>query len=122
MLPLLLTPSLDVMDSAHSRYQAELGAMATLIAAERHRRRTGDWPASIDAIDSACLSHAPVDPFSGKSYRVRRRDGQFVVHSIGANLRDELGEYVPKQWSKGVTDDVGASAWDVRLRRQPARQ
>ena len=29
--------------------------------------------------------------------------------------------YDPKKWFKGGPDDAGSSAWDVRLRRRPAR-
>jgi hypothetical protein len=91
-----------------------------LLAAERHRRKHGDWPESIDAIDKDILPNPPADPFTGKSSRMERRDGQLLVYSVGPNLKDEHGAYDVRKWAKGVTDDdVGACAWDVPLRRQP---
>jgi hypothetical protein len=119
-LPLLLMPALYSSSSAHSRYQCELGATAILLAAERHRRKAGDWPASIASIDPSILPVAPVDPFSGQAFRMEHRDGQLFIYSIGPNRKDEHGAYDPKKWAKGTTeDDAGAVAWDVPLRRQP---
>jgi hypothetical protein len=118
-LPLLMVPAIRVSEKGFSRYQGELGAMAILLAAERQRGKTGDWPASIAAIDPAILADPPVDPFSGECYRLDRSDRQFLVHSIGTNLKDEHGEYDSRTWLDGGPDDIGTSAWDVPLRRQP---
>ena len=106
--------------SAASRNQGELGTLAILIAAERHRRKTGRWPESIEAIDRGILAKAPVDPYSGQPFRIEHRDGQLVIYSIGPNRKDEHGEFAPKQWLKVGPDDVGARAWDLNLRRRPA--
>ena len=117
-LPLLLTPALHAASSADSRYQCELGATAILLAAERHRRKAGDWPASIAAIDRDILPVAPVDPFSGQAFRFEHRDGRLFIYSIGPDRKDEHGAFEPRRWLKGGPDDVGAVAWDVPLRRQ----
>ncbi len=120
ILPLLTIPAMTAGSSAFNRAQAELGATAILIAAERHRRKTGKWPASIEAIDKNILPKAPVDPLSGQPLRFEQRDGQLFIYSIGPNGIDDHGAYDPKQSTKGAPDDVGARAWDVNLRRQPA--
>jgi len=119
MLPLLFSPAVEGAGEAFCRYQADLGATIILIAAERHRQKTGDWPPSIESIDRSILPTAPVDPFSSKPFRIENRDGQFLIHSIGPNGDDEHGAYDPKRWLKGGPDDVGAGAWDVTLRAQP---
>jgi hypothetical protein len=75
MLPLLLMPDMSGAATALSRYQSVLGATAILLAAERHRRRAGDWPASIASIDPAILARPPDDPFSGQPFRMERRNG-----------------------------------------------
>jgi hypothetical protein len=121
MLPILLVPPVSTSSSAHARHHCELGATAILLAAERHRRKMGDWPASIAAIDQTIMANAPNDPFSGEPFRMERRDGQLLIYSIGPNLQDEHGAYDPKKWTKGGPDDTGASAWDVPLRRQARR-
>jgi hypothetical protein len=117
-LPLLLTPSLDAFTLAESRYHCQLGSMAILLAAERHRLKTGDWPNSIAAIDLGFLAVAPVDPFTGKAFRMERRDGQLLIYSVGPNREDEHGAVAPGQQTKFGPDDYGTGAWDVPLRRQ----
>jgi hypothetical protein len=116
-LPLLLVPGISAFNSADLRYQANLGATAMLLAAERHRRKTGDWPVSIDAITPDMLPSRPLDPHSGQPFRLERRDGQFLIYSVGSDLKDEHGAYDPKHWREGGRDDVGTSGWDVPLRR-----
>jgi hypothetical protein len=118
VLPLLLMPVLPSAGMAHSRYHAELGAASILLAAERHRRKTGAWPASIAAIDPAFLPSRPVDPFTGQPFRMEHREGQLRIYSLGPNHQDEHGAYDPKQWMKQRLDDYGTGAWDVPLRRQ----
>jgi hypothetical protein len=120
LLPMLTMPAIPSAGSAHSRYEAELGAMSILLAAERHRHKTGAWPQSVAAIDREILQTLPLDPFSGGAYRMEHRDGRLFIYSIGPNRIDEDGAYDPKQWGKGRVDDVGAIGWDVNLRRQPA--
>jgi hypothetical protein len=120
-LPLLLVPTPSAASWAYCRYRCVLGATAILLAAERHRRKVGDWPASIAAIDRSILPSAPADPFSGQSFRMERRNRQLFVYSIGPNLTDEHGADDPKKSKEGGPDDARATAWDVAFRRRPAR-
>ena len=119
-LPLLLMPAVSSAGSAFGRYQAELGATLILLAAERHRRKTGAWPRSIAAIDRAILPGPPLDPFSGEDYRTEHRDGRLFIYSIGPNHKDEHGAFEPKKWTTGGPDDVGAIGWDLDRRRRRA--
>ncbi len=118
-ISVLLMPAIPTGASSASRYQSELGATAILIAAERHRRKTGVWPAAIAAIDRGILPNAPADPFTGAAFRIEHGDGQLRIYTIGPNGKDEHGEYEPRRWSNGGPDDAGARAWDVSLRRRP---
>jgi len=118
-LPIMLTPAASSAATAYLRSQAELGSMAILIAAERQRRKSGKWPASINAIDPGILPEAPRDPFSGRPFHFAHRDGQLFVYSVGPNGTDEYGKYDPKRWLRGGPDDVGSQAYDLHLRRQP---
>ena len=122
MLPFLTVPATSAANSAFMRVQGELGATAILIAAERHRRRTGKWPDSIKAIDPSILPGPPVDPYTGEPFHLEHHDGQLFIYSFGPNGQDEHGVYDLKQWPKGKLDDVGARAWDVNLRRRPEVQ
>ena len=117
---MLLAPGLSASTTAHDRYRALLGSTAILIAAERHRCATGQWPAAIAEIESQFLPSVPVDPYTGEPFRLLHRDGQLIIHSVGANLRDEQGSYNVRKSATDVLDDVGAVAWDPSLRGQPA--
>jgi hypothetical protein len=117
LLLALLHPIVDVYDS-HCRYPTELRALAILLAAERHRQKRGTWPKSIAEIDPAILSSPPLHPFSGEPLRVRQDENEFLVYSIGTNLRDEHGLNEPMMWRQGELDDYRAGAYAVRLRRR----
>ncbi|MFO0961099.1 MAG: hypothetical protein U0800_27270 [Isosphaeraceae bacterium] len=119
VLPLLLTPAVDQAEVADTRSRCELATLVALLAAERHRRKTGEWPESIDAIGAEFLPRKPDDPYTGGPFRVSHRDGRYVVYSVGPNLADDGGEYDAKTWRKGGPDDNVAEAWDVALRGQP---
>ena len=122
MLPLLLAPAISTVQSAFERNQCDLRSTLVLIAAERHRIKHGDWPESIDAIDPLILPKVPVDFYTGRSLLLERPSGQFLVHSIGPNLKDEHGELDLRKWGKNASkDDVGATGWDVSLRGLPAK-
>jgi len=120
MLPLMLMPAAITAEAIVTRYEATLGASVILTAAERHRRKTGSWPESTAAIDRAFLAEEPLDPFSGEPFRIERRDGRFLVYSVGPNLKDEHGAFDPKKWPDGGQDDNGTGAWDPALRGRPA--
>ena len=120
MLPLMLAPAVATASSAFTRYQTDLAANAILVAAERHRKKTGKWPESVAAIDRAILPSAPADPFTGASFRMEHRDGQLFVYSLGPNRTDEHGAYSPRTWMQGLEDDAGARLWDVTERGRKA--
>ncbi len=121
LMPVTIMPALGQAHWAAARYESKLGAMAILLAAERHRLKTGDWPTSIASIDPAFLPSAPLDPFSGAPFHMERRDGQFLVYSVGPDLIDAHGEWEKTRWLNGGPDDQAAVAWDVALRRQPPK-
>ncbi len=80
ILPLELMPAISAASSAFQRSQAELGATAILIAAERQRRRTGKWPVSIQEIDREVLTQAPVDPYTGQPYHIAPERADCHLH------------------------------------------
>ena len=69
---------------------------ATSLAAERHRRKTGRWPASVAAIEPHLLGLPALDPFSGQPFCFTLLDGRLSVYSVSPNLEGEHGTYEPK--------------------------
>ncbi len=120
VLPIKLFPAASSAATAHARVCADLGATAILIAAERHRKNTGQWPESIAAIDPAILPRPPADPYTGEPYRIQRGHGGLIVYSVGANRRDDQGEFDNEGLQNDGTDDIIARGWDVSRRGRPA--
>jgi hypothetical protein len=51
----------------------------------------GSLPSSLDELVPALLPRVPVDPFSGSAIKYARRDGEFIVYSVGPNGKDDGG-------------------------------
>ena len=108
VLPNKVFPGLFSAAQAALRFHAEAGATAILLAAERHRRKTGKWPETVAAIDPAILPKPPTDPFTGDAFHVERRNGELNVYSVGENLRDDHGELDEARRYRGFPDDIAA--------------
>jgi hypothetical protein len=113
-----IPPHLGELDG-FTRIRSKLKGTALLIAFERHRRKHGDWPASIEALDPEIMPEPPADPFSGRAFLLDRRAGSVVIYSIGPNLKDEHGAFDPKSRANRP-DDFPAQGWDPPLRHRPA--
>ncbi len=121
LFALLLAPTSDSAFDAWMSRRAYLGAAAVLLAAERQRLATGEWPATVAEIDSEILPDPPRDPYTGGPFRMRLADGRLRVYSLGTNLKDEGGDYDLKAWRDKIgRDDVGACAFAPELRGRPA--
>ena len=119
VLPNKVFPGLFSAAQAALRFHAEAGATAILLAAERHRRKTGKWPETVAAIDPAILPKPPTDPFTGDAFHVERRNGELNVYSVGENLRDDHGELDKARRIAASRTTSPRGAWDVSLRRIP---
>jgi len=119
--PYFMMPAIQGSLDAERRIRAVLGSLILLVAAERHRQATGEWPATIDDFDPDILFEPPHDPYTGEPYRMTYADGRLRIYSPGPNLRDEGGAYDLKKWTKKAgEDDVGTFAYDPELRGRPA--
>ncbi len=98
----------------HIRY-LQLGArrrvpllhMTLAIELEMHQRATGSYPESLDGLKLTYLEKLPVDPFSGRPFVYRKKDGGYILYSVGPNGRDDGG--VPGH-PGDRTDDI---VWSV---------
>jgi ABC-type transport system involved in multi-copper enzyme maturation permease subunit len=119
----LLARSLTVRGTAVSRRfregRAELRCAVAALAAERYRRRHGDWPKSLDDLTPGLLEKVPADPFTGQPLRLRRLDDGIVIYSVGADGQDDGGDVDsgPAVKAEGAKD-IGFRLWDVSRRRQ----
>jgi len=72
--------------------------VVTVIAIERHRRRSGKLPAELAALVPALLPAIPIDPMDGQPLRYRLTGtNSFVLYSIGLDGKDDNGDVSPKE-------------------------
>jgi hypothetical protein len=92
--------------------QAQVRVARVGLALERHKRVHGAYPSRLADIDAAILNAAPEDPFTGKPLVYRAEGLEFVVYSVGENLKDDGG--VPRPEAGKCSDEVAKQkAWDI---------
>jgi hypothetical protein len=82
------------------------------IAAERHRLAHGQAPASL--ADLTLAAAEVLDPFTGRSLLYTASSTGFTVYSVGANSRDDGGQFTPPAVKGaapgfGVAQDIGVA-------------
>jgi hypothetical protein len=101
------------------RSHASLRCAIVALAAERHRGRTGHWPATPgELVNAGLLTAVPGDPYAaGQPIKFSHRADGLIVYSAGENGVDEGGDLTKNQ--RGIGADLGFRLWDVPARRQP---
>lgn len=90
------------------RFAQIRGATLTAIALSLERRRTGSYPASLDALVPDLLPSVHPDIFDGNSMRYALVGGQPVLYSVGVDRKDDGGR-PPKNPHSGLV-----STWKPR--------
>lgn len=114
----LLLPAVEKVCAASRRSQGELTAVAVGIACERHRRRLGQWPATLADIPKDILAAVPVDPCDGLPLKYQRLADRVVVYSVGPDGVDHGGDL--NDATPPAQRDYGIRLYDGKYRRQPA--
>ena len=86
--------------------RALLVVIKAACAANLYHHEHGAFPDDVAKLD-AILSKPAIDPLDGNPVRILKRDGQFIVYSIGPNLVDNEGE------SSGRDADDFAVRFDI---------
>jgi hypothetical protein len=94
---------------------------AAALAIERFRLASGRWPKSLEELRPKYLREVPRDPFDSKPLRFRRTNEGVAVYSVGENEKDD-GKVVIPFHQPGEAVDYGFQLWDVKKRRQPAKE
>jgi len=122
MILYVLLPSFN-----HALLQAEFfetarAATTGAIAAELHRRRSGQWPASWSDLVPDLLPAPPIDRFTGEPLRLRVADGSLRIYSVGADMDDDGGASpvdsegnvmndAARRWRPGRADEAADGDW-----------
>jgi hypothetical protein len=116
LLVYLLVPACQKMSEAETRTRATCAVTLTAIACERHRRKFGRWPGSLQAIPKDILPEVPADPFTDGPLLYRITDDGAVVYSAGKDLADNGGANLDPKGEPGT--DYGFRLIDPDKRRQ----
>ncbi|MEM9883606.1 MAG: hypothetical protein AAF800_11885 [Planctomycetota bacterium] len=89
----LFCPSLiaAVRTERQSQAQAALEPVALALAA--YRIDHGRYPPLLQSLTPAYLHAVPADPLGKNSLRYQRRDGGYLLYSVGTNLTDDGGRH-----------------------------
>jgi hypothetical protein len=121
MIRLLGTAGFFKVAHAANRIRAQLRSTAVALAAERYRQTHGRWPRTLDELVPEYLAAIPLDPFNGRPLRLGRYDQGIVIYSVGLDGMDNGGAiHIANPMASG--SDVGFRLWDVKRRRQKAKE
>jgi hypothetical protein len=117
----LMMPAFGKVSETNRRGVGNMRCAYVAMALERYRRDHGRWPDTLDALVPNYLTAVPADPQDGKPLRFKRRPDGVVVYWIGLDGTDDGGNINRRNYlAKG--SDQGFELWDVKQRRQPARE
>jgi hypothetical protein len=85
------------------RVQGDADALITIIALQRYKAKTGQYPESLDELlKEKYLKQMPMDPFSDKQFVYKKTDNNFILYSYACDFDDDGGKHVGwKQYDDG---------------------
>ncbi len=104
----LITPHFDRVIASRHWFLQNRDAALVAIALELQRRRTGDWPQSLEEIPKTILPSIPPDQFTGEPIRYAIVDGVPTLYSVGVDRIDDGG--TPARQA-GQLKDEAAREW-----------
>lgn len=89
---MLLTHMLSQQD----RLELSRASITVLIAIERHRRRTGKLPVTLDDINDNIITVLPIDPTTGRAFQYSQNViGGYVLYGPGTDGVDNCTNFLP---------------------------
>jgi hypothetical protein len=92
VLVALMLPSLAKSFDAYATASAYRDALFVGIAAERHRLKTGRFPAQLTELVPEYLRAAPLDPFGGQPLHLITQGDDILIYSVGRDGKDDGGQ------------------------------
>ena len=91
MLPVMLLGAMGRSIINWAYHEAEINQARIAAALELYQKEHGIYPEYLRDIPSHILSPLPKDPFTGEDFIYRRENGDFLLYSVGGNLKDDGG-------------------------------
>ncbi|HEX8325375.1 MAG TPA: hypothetical protein VF595_15845 [Tepidisphaeraceae bacterium] len=104
-----LIPGYERIAVTAERLLGTRDGLVVAIALELHRRRHGQYPATLEAMTPTLLPRVPLDRIDGRPVRYRLIDGRPVVYSVGDDGDDDAARRPVDR--NGNADLYGAAQW-----------
>lgn len=88
---IMLMPAFDRLPATADVTTQRRDAALTAIALELSRRRTGEFPPSLDTLTPGLLPQLPPDQFDGQPIKYALLNGRPVLYSVGVDRKDDGG-------------------------------
>lgn len=104
ILVVILLPSTGRSSIYFANAQARERFIITTLAVRLFKMEKGRWPQKLDELVPEYLDEVPPDPFGLKPLRYKKREGKWIIYSIGPDGKDDGGvkEYVPREAEEGT--------------------
>lgn len=118
----LMLPSLERAAYTHDAATAHLCCLVAALHVRAHRLRRGALPASL--AEAGVPRDMRTDPYTGEELKYRPAAGDFLLYSIGRNLRDDGGIPLPENLAEpgaGPPGDIGVARYARSADGKPIR-
>jgi hypothetical protein len=89
----LLLPALGRARIEAEKCRARFEMTRIAVGLRLYHRKDGVYPDTLDwLVQEKHLERLPVDPLSGKPFKYKVKKGQFVLYSVGKNMKDDGGK------------------------------
>lgn len=102
----ILAPAYDRVHDTYLRTIAQQRGSGLVIALRRYKNKNGNWPESLDDIQSLAPEEIFVDPINSSSFIYKLTDENFTLYSKGKNGIDDGGKRDKWDEEKTGADDI----------------
>jgi len=89
----MLLPAVTRVRAEAENCRASIEMLRIAVAIKMFQQEVGEYPDNLKLLTAnKFLKGLPVDPLSGKPFIYKLKEGEFVLYSIGANLKDDGGD------------------------------
>ena len=111
ILSSMLLPALTRTFMQWAHHQAVVGEATIIAAVELYRLEHGVCPEHLEEISPSMLFAVPKDPFTGENF-IYKKDGEnFVLYSVGENLKDDGGVALIEGENRKEETDIIWGQW-----------
>jgi hypothetical protein len=96
LLGRMLSSPISALQRRTANLTASVRQAQIVCALEAYHEAHGQYPADLAALAPKWIDEVPADPMSGKAFRYQADKKKYALYSIGWNLTDDGGSFVPE--------------------------